>query len=287
MAGIPFAVRIRNKLNRQFAQGNLTINSDIIRVPHIGEWLSGEIAVSLGKTADQPVTLQEVLNFISVQLPGASTNVVAAKISLLCQNRNPSVCLGRNAEYFARDINKGCAIALPIALQIVLPHIVDENRIRDGLLQAINRVHPRGTTAMPDGTRFSPAAQCECLNEAACRAKSPNSCNWIPKRRITAKTPSTQGGHLSQCVPNAELGFEGLPPYSGQIRRATAAIGRLKRKTATNREGFEPAANRDGFDLAIRGEYGQTVGLPRRRWRRTNSPPRVAAAEQDRRMQLR
>lgn len=262
MAAISFAQSIRNKVNQKIEQGSLSTHSNIDQIPMIGKLLRGHIAESLAKSADQPVIVMEVLDHIMTPLPSQSAKeAVIARIAQLCQNKHPSRCLKvkkwSESRYFVRDINKGCALSLPTALQAVLrvQNIAHPQFLRDGLQEAIDRVQTRQISHFRDGSTFSPAAQCECLDMDRCRAYAP-SCIWLPASK-------SLGGHSPQCVPTVDVGFEGLPPYLGQIRPIS---GFLERDVVEQQ----------------RGEYGAIVGVAqdRKRWRRQSRLRHVTPSDQ-------
>ena len=215
---LPFAQRIRDIVQHKIGSNELGTESNIDQIPMIGRWLRGQIAVSLEKRADEPVSVREVLNHIRKPMPPTPpAEAVRARIAQLCQNRSASQCVNVNnrndMRYFVRDTNKGCMLSIPTALQEILraQGIATPLDIRNGLQTTINQVETRQTIYRPGGVPFSPAAQCECLERDACLAHDPW-CSWIP-------SSGNVGGSLPQCVPNVDVGFDGLPPFSGQVRR--------------------------------------------------------------------
>lgn len=200
-----FARRVTNRINAKIVRNELNSRSNIRRVPYIGRWLSASITKSLHKPSYRDVTIKDVLDFISTPLPGLSrVNSVVARVAQLCQNKRPSHCVrakGRaDAEYFVRDVNAACAISLPIVLMAL---VRKEHLDIDGVASFMN-----GLQASVHRMR-SPAS-CECLGREKCDISS--KCFWIPEGSMI-------GGETPQCIPKEGEGFEGVPPFFGQIQR--------------------------------------------------------------------
>lgn len=108
----------------------------------------------------------------------------------------------RGESYQVRDVNKACALSLPSALLEVLGSGLGS--ARHGLRVARDLAVTRATESLPDGTAFSPAAQCPCLAEAQCRARASH-CRWLQRT----------------CAPKrGARGFEGVLPFAGQVAEA-------------------------------------------------------------------
>ena len=200
-----FARKVKNRINAKIARNELNSRSKTRRVPYIGKWLSTSISKSLHKPSYRDVTVKDVLDFILTPLPGLShVNSFDARVAQLCQNKRPSHCVRANgqtdADYFVRDVNAACAISLPIVLMALVQKehldIGGVANFMNGLQASVHRM--RSTTS------------CECLGKEKCDISS--KCFWLPEGVMI-------GGEKPQCIPKEGEGFEGVPPFFGQIQR--------------------------------------------------------------------
>ena len=203
--------KVEAAVRRAVADGRVSWDSDVARVPFVGAWLSGNMS-DLVTGSRHRVSLEEVLTFISQAPagPGARARGVSARIGLLCQNNRRNACVASDksrrreaSQYAVRDANKGCALALPSAL-LSLP--ASENAqvtpvLAEALTEARNGVTTRGT-GLVAGSPRSAAAECPCFQQDDCAGPL---CTWH----------AADGG---QCLPQdpQSAGFEGVPPYDDQ-----------------------------------------------------------------------
>ena len=250
---------VREKVLRAFAAGALSIDSDIQRIPYIGAWLASHIAEQVTGNPAR-ATLRELLTYLSRpgDGPGFATTrseLVAGRVGLLCQNRRPNACVPprreseANERYHVRDSNKACSFALPAALLQALsqgdPHLSlaeGGGSVVRGLKSAALRVQTRATTE-----HGSAAASCPCKQAQGCHERG-DICTWLPG------AAASEG----QCVPlnNQTLGFEGVPPFTGQKENPTQNPG-----------------------LHRRGDYGPIRGMITR-WRRPSLLGRISGGGQ-------
>lgn len=258
---LPFAQQLYDRIHEKLQNGELQIQSRVDAVPTIGKWLTKSIARSLNRNANDAITLRDILAFIAVPLPNASySDTIVARLLQLCQNKRGSRCVlakrNRSMRYLVRDVNKGCALALPMVLRALLQAEHDAGtRNHNALLLALNRavarVRTRETLLVNANERFSPTAQCECLNEPRCRSYYPH-CQWN-------QANGRVGGERPQCTPYVGEGYEGLPPFTAQVIENTGSL-------------------EEDFRLQQRGQYGPEVN--RKRWRRDSLLSHVTPSDQ-------
>ena len=205
--------RVSRLVRSRVASLELAITSDVRRIPFVGKWLAPRLSRAVSGNPER-ATLANLLTYLSRAPPGLANlpDAVASRVGLLCQNRRANLCV-RSAtqperEYHVRDINKGCAMSLPMTLLVLArrrPDLVPNPRVLQGLRKAVALVANRDSTLI-GGRLRSAAAECPCKSTAAqCNAQH-GLCEWItvPGQR--------------QCVPRvADVdGFEGILPFSGQ-----------------------------------------------------------------------
>jgi len=255
----PFPERVRRKVQAAVAEGVLSGEADLQRIPYVGKWLAPRISLSVAGTSARG-SLRQLYLYLSAP-PPAGVGVVEAvvgRIGELCQNERTNACVPSRSRrrgaglYSVRDTNKGCALAVPLSLLEILERNpaslgpgAHERRVTHGLQAAIARVVTRASLPAEGGER-SPAAQCTCLAEDACAAQA-GLCTW---QEGTADARPL-------CTPTAPTrGFEGVLPFTGQEQRLAEAPG-----------------------LRPRGVYGPEVHGGR--WRRPGGMPRVTAGAQE------
>ena len=250
--------RCTRKINELRAKGLLSLNSDVQRIPFIGDYISSNIATTIhGAGHDAKSTsIQEVVNFLRAPPPRPGVDrskLIQARIGLLCQNQRPNACILKENEndntdfrYYNRDINRGCIHALPIALTQLLPDTPANATLRNAVTAARTAAISRPVQAHRG---FSPGARCACIaTEEECDEDGDapyGLCKW-----------HAFGGPREQglCLPSdpASAGsFEGLKPFTGQKYTYRAA---------------DPPGQQ-----IMRGTYVLRPGGIR--WRRPASPP--------------
>ena len=196
------AAKVAARVRALAAKGDLEKDSDVRRVPYIGKFLAAKISQAVSGTRSR-ATLRAIHAYLSSPpLFIGTAETVVGRLERLCQNPRANACVRRRDKFYhVRDVNKACALSLPSALL----EVMGSGSALTGLRVARDRAVTRATTTLPDGTSFSPAAQCACLPEPQCR--SPH-CLWLQQ----------------QCVPaRGARGFAGVLPFAGQLAEADRA----------------------------------------------------------------
>jgi hypothetical protein len=229
MRGLPYSDRVQASVLARIADLSLSGHSDITRVPHIGKFLASRIGLAVGGTLDA-TSVKEVLAFLydaiaQLQSRDARRSRLQLLLQLMCQNKHPGQCAqlrqrqkpgvvaGARAKYLVRDVNKGCALALPMTLAALLRRHPDTiappgtgaealQELLGGLDDASAAPQNRQSSELLPGVYA--AASCPCQRDMASCALLNPACHW------------DQGAAVCSPAEDFTIGFEGVGRHSGQ-----------------------------------------------------------------------